>query len=107
MTIEPFAVVHCGSTKEAGILDPIPAVGYRISREKETIVISGDTGDCPSLREIVRGADLAILEATYTEHEEVDKELLEKVHLSLDLALQIGHAAQRCILVHRRRKTGK
>jgi len=73
MEIKTYPVVHCGSTEDSGILDPIPASGYRITYKGEIIAISGDTGFCPSLRELVRGADLAILEATYGKGRRVDK----------------------------------
>jgi phosphinothricin acetyltransferase len=103
MSIRAFPVVHCGSTKGAGILGPIPAAGYRLSFRGETVAVSGDTGDCPSLRELVRGADLAVLEATYPDRWQVEGAYLERVHLSTDLALEIGRSARECILVHGRR----
>lgn len=101
MSIEPYPVVHCGSTKRNGILDPVPATGYRISCKGEVVAISGDTGMCASLKKLVTGADLAVLEAVYEKSEEVDRELLEKVHLSQDLAGRIGKLAKEFILVHR------
>jgi ribonuclease BN (tRNA processing enzyme) len=104
MTIKAFAVVHCGSIEGLGILDPIPAVGYRISHGGEVIAISGDTGMCPSLEELVKGADLAILEATHRKSAEVSRETLEKVHLSEDLAREIGRLAKNLILVHRTKR---
>jgi ribonuclease BN (tRNA processing enzyme) len=101
MKIKAYPVIHCGSIQGAGILDPIPAVGYRISHKGETIAISGDTGVCPSLKELVKGADLAIIEATQHRSEEVDKDILKKVHLSEDLAKKIGKLAKEYMLVHR------
>lgn len=105
MTIKAYQVVHCGSTAGSGILDPIPAVGYRISYRGETVAISGDTGICPALLELVKGADLAILEATYHRSEDVGEESLEKVHLAEDLAHQIGRTAKNHILVHKGKRT--
>ena len=104
MQIEAYPVIHCGSTKESGILDRIPAVGYRIEYRGEAVAVSGDTGDCPSLRELVRGADLAVLDATYPDRSAMAPEYLERVHLSADLAAEIGKTARRYILVHRGRK---
>jgi ribonuclease Z len=101
MTIKAYVVVHCGSIDGFGILDRIPAMGYRISHEGETIAVSGDTGICPSLKKLVRGADLAILEATHKKSAEVSKEALEKVHLSEGLAKEFGKLAKDFILVHR------
>ncbi len=101
MSIEPYPVVHCGSTKSDGILDPVPAMGYRVAYKGEIVAISGDTGMCASLKKLVKGADLAVLEAVYEKSEEVDGELLQKVHLSRDLAARIGKLAKEFILVHR------
>jgi len=101
MMIKAYPVVHFGSINGSGILNQIPAMGYRISHKGETIAISGDTGICPSLKELVKGADLAVLEATYQKSAKVSKELLEKVHLSEDLAQEIGKSAKDFILVHK------
>ena len=101
MEITAYTVVHHGSINNAGILDRIPAMGYRISYDGESIAISGDTGNCPALKELVKGADLAIIEATYRNSSDISKEALEKVHLSEDLAEQIGKLAGEYILVHK------
>ena len=101
MSIRAYAVVHCGSIEGFGILDPIPAMGYRISHKKESIAVSGDTGFCPSLERLAKGADLAIIEASYKKSKGVDREILEKVHLSEDLAREIGRLAKNFVLVHR------
>lgn len=104
MSIRSYPVIHCGSIKGSGILDPIPALGYKISFKGETIALSGDTGLCESLKELVKGADLAILESTYKKSEEVNTEYLEKVHLTEDLARKIGKTAKHLILVHKERR---
>ncbi|UCE66070.1 MAG: ribonuclease Z [Candidatus Zixiibacteriota bacterium] len=94
ITVKPFSVVHCGSIEGQPVMDPLPAVGYRITSNNETVVISGDTGDCESLRDNVRGADFAIIEATFATSEEATDEELKKVHLSEDLASEIGRTAK-------------
>jgi ribonuclease BN (tRNA processing enzyme) len=104
MAVHPFPVVHCGSIEGKGILDPIPALGYKIARNDEIVVISGDTGDCESLRDNVRDADLAIIEATIETSEEATDEELKKVHLSEDLATEIGKTAKEFVLVHKGRR---
>jgi ribonuclease BN (tRNA processing enzyme) len=104
MMIKAYPVVHCGSIKGSGILNQIPAMGYRISHKGETIAISGDTGICSSLKELVKGADLAILDATYQKSATASKESLEKVHLSEDLAKEIGRLAKDFILVHKEKQ---
>ncbi len=104
MSIAPFDVHHCGSIEGGAALDRIPAFGYRITYKGQSIAISGDTGDCPGLREMVNGADLAIIEATFAKSSEATEEELKKVHLSEDLAVEIGSGAREYILVHRGRR---
>lgn len=101
MEIKASSVVHCGSIKKAGILGPIPALGYRISCQGESIAISGDTGLCPSLKPLIRGADLAILDATYKTNAEAGRKALRKVHLSEEVAGELGKLAKDYILVHK------
>jgi len=101
MTVASRAVVHCGGTKEHGILDPIPAYGYRVTCDDECIAITGDTGDCPVVREMVDGVDLAVIEATYPRRDEYTEGVLELTHLSEDIAHDVGSAAKEYILVHK------
>ncbi|MCK4352713.1 ribonuclease Z [candidate division WOR-3 bacterium] len=105
MAINAYPVVHHGSIKDYGILEQIPAMGYRISYKREIIAISGDTGICPSLKRLVKGADLAILEATFGT-KRVKEESLKKEHLSEDLAKEIGKLAKEFILVHKGLRKG-
>lgn len=104
MKIKTFAMVHCGSIDGGAILDPIPALGYRVTIEDESVAISGDTGDCPGLRALVDEADLAIIEATYEKSSDATSEELAKVHLSEDLATEIAALAKNHMLVHRGRR---
>jgi phosphoribosyl 1,2-cyclic phosphate phosphodiesterase len=101
MSIKAYPMKHCGGISGSGILDPIPAMGYRISYNGEVLAISGDTGMCSSLKELVKGADFAILEATYPKNTRVGREYLEKVHLSEDLAEDVGKLSKDFILVHK------
>ena len=82
-------------------MPPLPSMGYRLSSKNETIAVTGDTGDCPSVRDLVKGADLAIIEATFNGLEEYEPEMLKKVHLSEQIAHEIGKTAREYILVHR------
>lgn len=100
LRIEPFPMVHAGST-DAGILDPIPAFGYRLSLNDETVAVTGDTGICDEARALVTDADLAIIEATFADTDESDMEIFEKVHLSEPLAHELGALAKNYMLVHR------
>lgn len=107
MRVEPYPVVHCGGIKDTAILDQTPAFGYRITYKNNCIAISGDTAICPSLKELVKDADLAIIEATLEKSEGANKELLKKVHLSEDLANEVGKLAKDFILIHKGRRKGK
>jgi ribonuclease BN (tRNA processing enzyme) len=104
MTVKAYPVVHHGSIDGAGILGPIPALGYRITYKKESVAITGDTGFCPSLKPLVQGADLAIIEATYKKARG-KAEYLKKVHLSEQLAKKLGKTAKKFILVHKATRT--
>ncbi len=101
IVVTAYPVVHCGSTKAGGILPPIPAMGYRIRSGEEEVAITGDTGDCQSVRKLVAGADLAIVEATMTGEMARDDRLLCNVHLNEAVAVEIGSLAKKHILVHR------
>jgi len=96
MKVQAFRVIHRGSTKVYGVGKCVPAVGYSISYDKQRIVISGDTGICQSLKNFVKGADLAILEATAKEKTAKNFE----VHLSIEEAREIGKTAEKFILIH-------
>jgi len=96
MEIQAFSVIHRGSTKLYGVGKCVPAVGYSIGFDKQRIVISGDTGMCQSLKKFVKGADLAILEATAKEKTAKNIE----VHLSIEEATEIGKTAKKFILIH-------
>ncbi|MGQ9507613.1 MAG: MBL fold metallo-hydrolase [Candidatus Bathycorpusculaceae bacterium] len=91
-----FSVVHRGAIKIFGIGKRIPALGYSISYGNQRIVISGDTGMCEFIKKFVKGADLAILEATLKKKTAKDSE----VHLSIEEAKEIGKTAKEFILIH-------
>jgi ribonuclease BN (tRNA processing enzyme) len=96
MEVQAFSVIHRGSTKLHGVGKRVPAVGYSIGYDKQRIVISGDTGICRALKKFVKGADLAILEATVKEKTAKNFE----VHLSIEEATEIGKTAKKFILIH-------
>ena len=96
MEVQAFSVIHRESTKVYGVGKRVATVGYSISYNKQRIVISGDTGMCQSLQKFVKGADLAILEATAKERTAKNFE----VHLSQEEATQIGKTAKESILIH-------
>jgi ribonuclease BN (tRNA processing enzyme) len=100
MSIRAYAVEHCGSIEGQDVLERIPAMGYRISYRGEIIAITGDTGLCYTVKQLVMGADLAIIEAVYEKTEDMSEEILQTVHLSVDKAVEIGKLAKEYILVH-------
>lgn len=63
---EPFAVSHAQDRLSA------VALGWRFrDAAGATLVYSGDTGDCPGLREAARGCDLLVLECSTTDEWDV------------------------------------
>jgi len=92
--IHPFDVNHRGSTAMSDRLTKIPAVGYRLTCNRESVIISGDSGPCRSLQEEVKGADLAILEATRNAP-------APGIHLTVDEAKALGATARNFMLIHR------
>ncbi|MBS4016206.1 MAG: ribonuclease Z [Candidatus Latescibacteria bacterium] len=105
MKIRAYKMVHCGSVKgpdgKEMILAPVPALGYRITYKNESIAISGDTGTDGDLESLVKGVDLAIIEATFRSSKGIPKEAIEKVHLSEDVARKIGKRAKEFMLIHK------
>ena len=101
ITVEAWPVIHCGSVEGGIIQDQIPAMGYKITCRGETVAISGDSGLCESLRELVKGVDLAVIEATAEKKSELSEAMLEKVHLAEDVAAELGRTAKEFILVHK------
>ena len=107
ISVEPYPVIHCGSTHKGGILDPIPALGYRLTHGDEIVAITGDTGLCSSLRGLMSGADLAIIESVYERSKDADKETIDKVHLSEDIAKELGKLAKEFFIVHKGRRRNR
>lgn len=103
--VRPIGVVHHGSLADGTIIGPIPAVGYRLECDGETIAITGDSGWCKGLEELVEGADLALIEATFSDELDIPREATERVHLTEDLARKLGERAKNFMLVHRASET--
>lgn len=104
MNIEAYAAVHFGSIKGAGITNQLPALCYRVTFKGEIIAISGDTGSSAPLYDLVKDVDLAIIEATFRDSNDANEEYLKKVHLSEDIARDIGKLAKEYIIVHKDRR---
>jgi ribonuclease Z len=87
--VTSFAVKH-GSAN---------AFGYSVQdKEGFRVVLSGDTQLCASLEQSVKGADIAVLEATYSDDYE---ELSSKYgHMTISQARALGKSAKETILIH-------
>ena len=94
--IEAVEAVHRESRPDGYVGPPVPAVSYGIEYGGSRIVYSGDTGPNPGLRKLVRGADLAIIEATYPDRIPGGSE----VHMTVDEAVEVGGMAREFRLVH-------
>jgi len=80
----------------------MPALGYRVSIGESIIAFTGDSRMCPVLEEIVKEADLALIEATGGTSGDAGL----KVHLTEDVAKQLGSLARNHLLIHRIPKIG-
>jgi len=89
--ITPFLVQHRSSLSPAG--KKMSAVGYRISKNKETILYTGDTGYFEQLEKLVKDIDLALIETTFIEKK-------EDYHLTLFEAKRLSELAKDYIFVH-------
>lgn len=105
ISILGYPVVHCGATEAGGIGDPIPAMGYKLTYKDESIAITGDAGKRSNLEELVSGVDLAIIESTFGDIAEVTAEIIDRVHLTVDLASKLGKLAKDFLLIHRAKKS--
>jgi len=81
----------------AGVLEP--ALGFRVQIGDTTIAYSGDTRMCSGVENVVRDADLAIIEATLKETPKPESG--NRVHLSIDEANELGKLAKEYILIHK------
>ncbi len=105
--IQPFFVCHAGSTAQ-GIMPQIPAAGFRVLLPDMIVAVTGDSAMCEPLKELVSGADIAYIEATFTQERKVmltrkygdiEKEILA-VHLSEEQAHNLGKLAKKYELIH-------
>lgn len=97
VVVTAFGVVHCGSTKNEGIGEPLPAVGYSLLLGSERVVYTGDCGLDSNLEEKLKDAELAIIEATLVEP---GGEMERRVHLSRRSAERLARLAKRGFIIH-------
>ena len=75
----------------------VPALGFRVTVGSTVIAYTGDTRWCKAAEEVVKHADLAIIEATKREPPARGA----RVHLTEGEALQLASLAKQSMLVHR------
>jgi ribonuclease BN (tRNA processing enzyme) len=78
------------------VLHVAGSLGVRVECEGRTLAFSGDSGACPELVELCRGADLALLECSYPASRPTTK------HLNARTAAEVAVAAgvERLVLTH-------
>ena len=84
------------NSRPGSVGGPVPSMAYKVVRGAESVAYSGDTGDAGMLKELMSGASLALIEATYPEPS-VDG---VGVHLTLEEAGSLGGYAKEHWLVH-------
>ncbi|WP_165986514.1 MBL fold metallo-hydrolase [Streptomyces sp. YIM 98790] len=99
-TLSPGQTLHLGPLRLTGdrVRHPVEAYGFRIEHNASVLVYSGDTGPCPQLDGLARGADLLLCEAAFTD----GKENLPDIHMT---GLEAGRCAReadagRLVLTH-------
>lgn len=86
LTFKFFAVNH-----------PVPCLGFRVSDGRRTFAYGGDSNVCANLDEIIRGADLALLDGGFKFADWNDK----KPHLSVKHCSQLAEKhGVRTIITH-------
>jgi len=99
LKIKIFKMRHWAAVGKNRLLRPDVAVGYQFIHPEKTIAISGDTGMCPGLIELVRGVDEAYIDSTLTD-EEANDNILKCLHLTRKKAEEIGKLAKKYIPIH-------
>ncbi len=91
-----FTVPHHERTSFFGTAGLVPAVGYTlIGRTGERVVYSGDTGWFSGLPSMIQDADLAVIEATFSQPKGGGR------HLTVWQAEELAKLAKYALLVHR------
>lgn len=105
-------VIH-GGVNESGRVSPIACCAWRVELDGASVVFSGDTGSCASVRELSCGADLALIESTWGESPVRDlpapgakRESLLRIHSTVDQARWMGEWAAGTRFIHIPRRGG-
>jgi ribonuclease Z len=95
--VSALEVEHFGMENATDQDKLMPALGYRVRVGDTVIAYTGDTRMCTGAEDVVRNADLAIIEATRKETPESKR----RVHLSEEEARTLGNLAKECLFIHR------
>ncbi len=95
--VKAFEVEHFGMENATDQDLLMPALGYRVRVGDTTIAYTGDTRICAGAEEVVKEADLAIIEATRKNTPPPER----RVHLSEEEAYDLGKLAKEFMVVHR------
>lgn len=98
-----YSMLHKGSTL-AGLGELLPALGYSIEYKGQRIVFTGDTDYCENLEELVKGADIALIEATWGSEKNLGH---EGVHLTVPEAMKAGKLAKEFRVIHFTKRSRK
>ena len=85
--VTPYPVAH-----------PVPAFGFQVSAGGRTLGYTGDTGPCPGLEQVARGADLLLAEASFRHGEDNPANLHLSGHEAGEVAARNG--VPRLVITH-------
>jgi len=101
--LKAMGVEHYGSENMTDRDILMPALGYKVQVGQTKVAYTGDSRMCKSLEDLVTGADLAIIEATFEQHPDPER----KVHLTEIEARSLGKMAKEHLLIHKKPDAGK
>ncbi|MBM6404302.1 ASCH domain-containing protein [Phycicoccus sp. CSK15P-2] len=78
---------------------PVEAYGYRVEADGAVLAFTGDTDDCPALDPLLRGADLALLDAAFVEGRDETRGIHLTARRAAEAAVRAG-GVRRLVLTH-------
>jgi len=91
--IQPFEVEHYDDKTSNKEPVKVPALGYKFTYNRKSVLYGGDTAYCDNLARLTKGNDLAIIEAGAESGD-------DKTHMTTKQAEQVGETAKEFFLVH-------
>jgi ribonuclease Z len=92
--VTPFAVQHRGSIIGGGELPDIPTLGFILTKERERVLYTGDTGFFEELKTHIADIDFALIEGT-------NKDKGSTYHMSVSQAEELGNLAKNYLVIHK------